>query len=406
MRFEHGRVRGLPDLIANLFFFMPLGVAWVWARRPRDAIRAAAGALAVGGLLSAAVEATQLLTVTRTTSLGDLVLNAGGCALAAASAQRARQRFGLRAMAWLAPRLRHRPETVVGAIATVAVLAEGFAPYDLTFDVGEIMVTLRAFAAEPLGLRNLGDVIERAIPFGAIGLLMTRQVRLDEQTARLGIAISVVTLIGGSIEVGQIFVASRVPGLGDAVAASLGGALGAVGCIVYENRVARREPNFAPRVPRPPGDCVRTLGRMAPLLFYMYAASVGLQPFELADTDAIAARLRPLSLVPFWSYYENLGLHVAGDLVAAVVAYSAFGYLLAAQESGAPSAGRRAAIHGAALALAIEGAQVFLAGRSVEMTDAAVAAAAAWGGARLYAELAANARTSLAAGRFRARMEG
>ncbi|HRG99527.1 MAG TPA: VanZ family protein [Polyangiaceae bacterium] len=71
------------DLVQNLALFLPLGVALAFlpeSPRPR---RDALVALAVGGLLSAAVEALQLLTLERVTQLADVWRNAVGAALGA-----------------------------------------------------------------------------------------------------------------------------------------------------------------------------------------------------------------------------------------------------------------------------------------------------------------------------------
>lgn len=69
------------DLILNIFFFVPLGVAWVFMVSSPKVWRAFASALIVGLLVSLMAEALQVLTPDRTTQVADLWRNALGAGL-------------------------------------------------------------------------------------------------------------------------------------------------------------------------------------------------------------------------------------------------------------------------------------------------------------------------------------
>lgn len=81
------------DLLLNLFFLAPLGVAWSFMIELRHPLRAGLEALLLGLLVSFVIEGVQVLTPDRTTQLADLWRNALGAGVAGVVA------------AWLRPRL-------------------------------------------------------------------------------------------------------------------------------------------------------------------------------------------------------------------------------------------------------------------------------------------------------------
>ncbi|HEX8359179.1 MAG TPA: VanZ family protein [Longimicrobium sp.] len=116
----------LVDGIRNTLLFAGWGAVWVLtARRPAD-LRAVAAATGTAALLSLSVELAQLFSPVRTTSIVDLLTNAGGGllgALGAVAAERATRRARSR------PTYLGVPAAFFAASYSAAALLEGFAPH-------------------------------------------------------------------------------------------------------------------------------------------------------------------------------------------------------------------------------------------------------------------------------------
>ena len=392
LRIDNGRVRGRTDLVANVLFFMPLGISWTLAWRPRTLVGAATGATLIGVGLSCLVEGIQLLAPDRVTSMSDVLLNATGCGVAAGTTWSIHLRYGRLIAKRIDGWLRGNPEGGLAAMGIGLLLLEATSPFDLTVDLGDVKMAIRALMDDPVGVANLAEALERFLLYGLAGFLVTRQLKESELAQRLGTATSVVAAVAMGTEVLQLFVRSRVPGIGDTVLGVGGGLVGSIACAAIERRLARDRPVLAPMEIVLPGDCVRVTGRLAMACFLIYVGAGALQPYELAEPSEIAAKIGGQVFVPFWSYYVSLGTSVVGDFFGATVTFGVFGYVYVAQrlaqgELPARSHVRSAAALGSAVAAGFEGAQLFLAGRTVDLTDLWLAAIGTWAGIRFYAWL-------------------
>jgi VanZ family protein len=88
---------------------------------------------------------------------------------------------------------------------------------------------------------------------------------------------------------------------------------------------------------------------------------------------------RPEQVVPFWSYYIHTNPEALADLINQVLAFIPLGALLAARSRRQSVAG--ALMSGLACGFVLEFGQVFLPGRTAELTDVLTAAADAGLGA-------------------------
>ena len=145
-----GRV-SIPDFVSNVLLFVPFGFFGMWAlTRPRSLGARIAIVAALGLALTIAVEALQLLTVDRTTSVSDVFANASGALAGAVIAVllgtfiegflRTVSAAGIAAVPSFFPFL----------VATVLLLAAKLEPFDVTLDVGSVIPKMRGLFTDPM----------------------------------------------------------------------------------------------------------------------------------------------------------------------------------------------------------------------------------------------------------------
>jgi VanZ family protein len=107
----------------------------------------------------------------------------------------------------------------------------------------------------------------------------------------------------------------------------------------------------------------------------------------------------PEWVVPFWSYFSSRSLANLGDLIEAVLVFVPMGALLAARSWRQSFLG--AALIGLGLGVGLEIGQVFIPGRTADITDALSAAAGAGLGWSLWRWGESLRRSSQGAARYR-----
>ncbi len=354
-----GRLRGLPDIVANCLFFVPLGASYAMARGLTRVAPAAVGGLLLGAALSCVVEALQLLTVDRTTQLGDVVFNASGCAAAAGLTARFQRRLPALMSSAMGRWFRSTPAHAAFALVAFAIALRSLAPFDVSIDVGSVKSSIKAFLDAPLGLAGPAEAVVVGVPFLILGFVAADVVPGPRWRALLACV-----ALAGSLEGAQVFVASRTPGVGEVLAAGLGAAVGLLA--------------------RPLGAAA---ARPAILALVAMAAAEALAPFTLATPESIEARATSQSLVPFAAYYADLRQHVLDDVIDQALPYVLLGALLASRFGG-----RRAVLLATGVGVVLEGAQIFVATRVVDVGDVVLAALGASLGAAAHARVHRAAR--------------
>jgi VanZ family protein len=235
---DTGRRVSMPDVAQNVLLFLPFGLFGALALKGRPfsnpGVIAVAGVTVLAAVLSAGVEAAQLFTVDRTTSVSDLAANTLGALLGALVAQPS-MRLWLRARAASGTRAALvDPAFYPVILAAVLVCATAWEPFDATLDVGDVVGKLRALRLDPWQFTSLGDEILETTRYALFGMAMRFWLVHALKTARAAtawaafIGIAAALLLEGS----QILISSRMPGLEDAsvhAAAAVGGVLTAVG---------------------------------------------------------------------------------------------------------------------------------------------------------------------------------
>ena len=181
----------------------------------------------LGLLLSVIVEALQLLTADRNTSLGDVLCNTVGAALGAVAA------WQLRALAAASLR-RLRAEGLadaaeLGPLATSALILmiAFWQPFDVTLEVGTVASKVRSLQGDLwqfTGLRDEGTSVMLSA-FFAMTFSSYLSMLGEKRPGRMALVagIGLVCLL----EASQIIIGSRTPGAWDALVASCGIAMGA-----------------------------------------------------------------------------------------------------------------------------------------------------------------------------------
>ncbi len=142
----------IPDIVSNLFLYLPVGlfVHWTLWRRIRSRVTAALVAVAVATTLSGGIEWAQTYSPARVSSMIDLVCNVIGACIGVAISGLAR---------WIVPRIigaalqefRRRPEVSLVKAYTGLLVFMAVIPLSLSFDLGLVRRSLRTVTLVPFG---------------------------------------------------------------------------------------------------------------------------------------------------------------------------------------------------------------------------------------------------------------
>jgi glycopeptide antibiotics resistance protein len=370
----------IPDFVGNVLLFGPFGVFGVWAlSRPR-APWVRVGLVALLGLaLTVGVEALQLLTIDRTTSVSDVFANALGAlagAVAAVFLTAFVERF-LRAAAVAG--VASVPSFFPFLVATIVLFAATLEPFDVTLDVGSVIPKLHMFVADPI---QLGVPTDEALGF-LQHLLFTSTLVIWFEDIRVGLpqarAAFVGVVVALAMEGGQLFIGARMPGLWDAGIGIAGALAGIPHGVAYINTTKK------------PLWWVGVL-----LLTTVGMAMQQLSPFTPVDNA------RAFQWIPFLNYYTLTSSETVSHSAELLLGYFplGFGFSLATRRRRNRV---RAAIAAALLIAApVEFLQMFIGNRFPDITDIALSVAGAWLGAwtategwRLFDEQIAIVRREL-----------
>jgi VanZ family protein len=354
----------IPDFVSNVLLFGPFGLFGVWALpRPR-ASWARVGLVAFFGLaLTVGVEALQLLTIDRTTSVSDVFANALGAlagAVAAVFLTAFVERF-LRAVS--AAGVATVPSFFPFVVATIVLFAATLEPFDVTLDVGSLIPKLRTLVANPIQFRvptDEGLAFFQHLLFTSTLWLWLEEIRVGlPQT--LAAAVGVVVALGA--ETGQLFIGARMPGLWDAGIGMAGALAGIPIGIAFR------------KSPRNPLWWVGVLGLTA-----VGMAMQQLSPFSpVNDTHSF-------QWIPFLNYYTFTSSETVSHSAELLLGYFPLGFGFALVTRRRRNRVRAAITAALLIAAPIEFLQMFIGGRFPDITDIALSVAGAWLGAWMATE--------------------
>jgi glycopeptide antibiotics resistance protein len=355
---DTGRRLSGPDVVLNVFFFIPFGALGFGAlRHPRSRSLRIVAVVLCGAALSIGVETLQLFTANRVSSLGDVMSNTlgtliGACAWAifgsTARALLARlDALGLTKASWFYPMI----------IAVLFLCVSAWEPFDASLDVGSIFAKLRAFRLDPwqvTGLNDEGVMFLRYLLFTVIAATWLRQVGVRSAGT---VALAAAAAAGVGLEASQLFIDNRMPGLEDALV-NVSGAL--AGAVVFHR---------LPRRPHPTRVWAAVTVATA-----IGAAIQQLSPFTWA------AQYRPFQWVPFLNYYLATTTATISHLLELLTLYFPIGFGLPLIVRKRWHADLLAILVVLAIAAPLEYLQGWIVGRYPDVTDIGLSVVGGWFG--------------------------
>jgi VanZ family protein len=376
------------NFIANVLLFVPVGAFGAGAALGRRTGIAAVGRLAILVVVAlgttVVVEALQALTPNRTPSLADVVAQAMGLVVGMVAWTAVRRDV----YRWAARDIRGTSPEGLDVVLWLYAAGRALAlllPLDVTVSVstlaekfrrGGIVVDPAAFFRRP----DVAQAVAADVVLGApVGLLAWRVARRLGSRRPGVVAVLVGAAASCALEAAQVIVRSRQADIGDAMAASLGVALGVtVAGLLVSNREAAAYPR---RVPWELAALVAAFG--------LYAA-YNLSPFDFTRPDDVQARVSALLQVPFSSYYEGPEFDGLGGALIKLALGLPVGLCTGAVLARGLTRYPRAAVL-ASVAVwvtwfsVVEAGQVFLPSRYPDVTDLLLATAGACVGLWVYA---------------------
>ncbi|MBP6252075.1 MAG: VanZ family protein [Rubrivivax sp.] len=383
------------DFAANVLLAAPFTLLWMAVaagrlRRPVSLITAAALVWLAGVALAFGLEFAQIFFSGRRPALSDILAQSIGAAIGIAGWRMVPRAF------WMAGRSDAARRQRILALYLVGLILYALLPLDLTVSLSEIagkwhagrirLLPFQGWADAPLDMAG-GFVANVAI--WALAAALARRAAPERM---FSFAIGLV-LLAALLEAMQVLVLSRVTASTDIIAAALGVAL-----------MQRSGPFWAA------GQAGGRRWRfLLPAAVGMAIVVVNIWPMEpLRDAGALKLRLQALTLLPFAGYVANTELYLVTNVLRRMAAYG--GFALACLWAMSGCRGRRTSrmlgvgACTAMLAALVEGLQVFLPGKVVDLGDVIIAAligalaAALWPVAQVVSPLPARTvRTAPAA---------
>lgn len=379
--------RDLIDAARNVLLFAGWGLVWVATSARRGNARAVViGATLSGLAISVGVEAAQLFSPVRTTSVLDVLTNTGGAGLGALAALFATRVF---AMGPGRSGLLALPASVFALCYGGAAAAEAFSPLFRQDRVpsawgpplDRLRMALVGIDLDPLAHIAVSD-IALFLPFGAFATLAL--VELGSPWRR---AAAVAVVVGASLFGAAEFahgVAGYAIAIGPVLAHALGVAIGAGATAFLATRTASliQLPARGGTISLRPDDR-KLFGDAFFIAYAIVLAGWAWRPFvpEFAPS-AILTRFGPDSLIPFRSYLERTDLFTVADASVSFLLMLPMGALLVARPLRTEGM-LRGLWPAVWLLLTLESGQLFIAGRWPDMTDVAIGLAALGVGAAL-----------------------
>jgi VanZ family protein len=362
--------RLLTDVVSNVLLFLPLGFLLAIWRADRGASFGATLVLAVlsGALLSGSVEFIQLFAPPRVSSVVDVVTNTFGSTVGAVT--------GWIWIDWFWPvlsvRIRQllvvRPLTGCALAVGAGLVIAGLSPFGPSLKGNASMPKPWLRASELLTWTLAGGLFATAArESGRSG----NRVLIGAVVAAVGLCILIEAL--------KVVILSRDADKTLVVLALGGSALGA-----------------SPWVRSAPGDARRWI---MPALWIWSLAVVltAWDPWRFAWPKP--PFWKPEMVVPFWSYFDSRTVADLGDVIAQALAFVPLGALLAARSWRQSFLG--VALLGLVFATVLESGQVFLPGRTSDISDVLSAAAGAGLGLALWRWGESARTTSRGVARYR-----
>jgi VanZ family protein len=349
----------IPDDAQNILLFVPFGVLGVLAKRTaRPTLARILFVTGLGAALSASVETLQFFTRDRIPSSADILNNTAGALVGAIAAYRLGAICNRILQRFKRIGLVDRQTFFPLIVATAVVCLAAWEPFDVTLDVSSQVLKIRSFLRDPWQFNGLKDegvaLLHSGLFAAALGLWLNQ--RGSRRAVASSIALGVPFVV--ALEVSQIAIATRMPGLEDALVRAAGVIAGAGLLSVWQ----------------------KTGGRSWWLILLLVATAAGaalqmLSPFEMTDQP------RSVQWVPFMNYYEVTTSVTLSHALELMLIYFPLGFCFTmASTRSARSVTVGVIVIALAIAVPIEYFQGWIVGRYPDVTDPCLSALGGWVG--------------------------
>jgi VanZ family protein len=304
------------DALANILLYIPLGLFGARALRPLPAAARIGAVVLAGGILSFTMEITQFFDLTRAPQLSDITTNILGTAMGAVAETGLRARFF--------PRLAWRPFAILLLVTELGVWLFPFVP---SLRPGHYVLALRA-AQAPVPFEPLA-VFKQVLFWLILGLLL--ETLAGAAVARIA-----------PVPIAVCLLAVRFALHGESVTrADIVGAI--IGVVLWVGFVWKWRARMG----------------VVAALFVAFVALDALRPFSFSSSA------REFQWKPFWAFLIGPRGSGSRTFLEKTFIYGALVWLLARSRNS----WMQATLGASALLITTRVAQVWLPGRSAEITD-------------------------------------
>ena len=394
-----------PDVIANTFLYMPIGILFHWSmyRRVRNSFAALLLAIGLGTALSGGIEWMQFHSTARISSVIDLLSNMAGTAMGALISLRCRLLLPLLVQK-AASEFRERPHAALVKAYACGLLFVGAMPFSFSVDVNMFKKSLKTVTLVPFHAAMTSDTgdAEEAVTADPRQVALAKWSRLKclsrwvvELTAFAVLAWlaqpilrgdyrftqraanTLVWWYCGTFAIGlsliQLLLVTRGFDVTDVLFRFLGIASG----LTLRLRYAISARKMTAETLTLQRRRLALFGSAATLAYIVY---IGLIPLTLDTTEgALRRALASTDFLPFFAYFTTRFDLMMADVMEKFVSYAVLAVLLATcwTRVGRLGVASRAAVLGAvgvAVAMPLEIVQAYIPVRVAGLTDLILAA--------------------------------
>ena len=348
------------DILSNLLLFMVYGILFHSAFiKPKTSQPWIFPACVISSFLfSAVIETYQFFSISRISSITDVIVNTIGGAIGCGASGIFHRFYKEKTVNWIKGILSTRPLLLILLIYSLLMFLNFLVPFDISIQVSDVWHSVNNINFIPFknyqSYQNYfagvgGELVLYLILSFLVNLCLIRYTHLPK------IAASVYTIILAGIfsigiEITQIFFISRVTDVTDVVTGILGAMLG-----VFASRLLNRQ-------------------KLLISLYIVFIFYYALAPFTFSfKINTLFNSISIKSLMPFYAYWKHTTVFAFKDFIEGIVLYLPLGFLISLKSRREEGFGLLYFLYGLTLGLLMELCQLFIIGRYFDITDVILA---------------------------------
>jgi len=303
----HNRA-SIPDMVQNMFLFVPIGTLGYLVKLRKRSGQVPNGAIVVllGLCLSFSVEALQLFTPDRITSMTDLIMNTTGVLAGFVAAYVISVSFVWCVSLAVARRYLWQPFMYYFLISLILVVIVEWEPFDFTLDVGSVLPKIKLLLISPFAFSSsLKSEPMLFFNFFLLGFTCAALLRSVGMRVYTIWAFLLTSAVGVFLESSQLIVTSRMPQVQSVIAIWL-----ACSCGSLFERI----------------NVGRSLTVFWVLLTILATGISG--AFMMLSPFHFVGKYHGFNWVPFLPYYEQTSFVALGNFIESALLYAPMGFIL------------------------------------------------------------------------------